>query len=194
LHGNLDFQNIYQLLNVDTINNIRPSGGVFSESSETVYTSNGGVVQSIVNQDASASGTLMIPSNAFKVGDTYALKLGGRLTCANNDAFDINILSNFGTPSEVILATINVIVDGAQTNGWFEIEAEFIVRSIGGVGTMSTNCHYSYYNSTNVSKGYGVDNLIIFSTQIDNDLNVTFNTLDNTVQLRISQVSLTKLY
>ena len=196
LYGNLDFQNVYNLLNIDSINNIRPSGGVFSESSETVYIGGAGVggLQSIVNQDPTASGSLMIPSNNFKVGDCYSLKIGGKITCGNNDVFEINILSNFGTPSQVVFATINVIVDGAQTNDWFEIECEFIVRAIGGTGKMSTNCHYSYFNSTNVSKGYGIDNIIIFDTQIDNELNVIFGTIDNSILLTVSQVSLTKLY
>jgi len=196
LHGNLDFQNVYQLLNIDSINNIRPSGGVFSESSETVYIGGAGVggLQSIVNQDPTASGSLMIPANNFKVGDCYSLKIGGKITCNNNDVFEINILSNFGTPSQAVFATINVIIDGSRTNGWFEIECEFIVRTIGVTGKMSTNCHYSYFNNTNVSKGYGVDNIIIFDTQIDNELNVIFGTIDNSILLTVSQVSLTKLY
>lgn len=192
LYGNLDFQNTYQLLNIESINNIRPSGGVYSESSETAYV--GGGSQSIVNQDSTASGSLLIQSNNFKVGDTYALKIGGKITCNNNDSFEISILSNFGLPSETLFAQLNIIVDGSQTNGWFEIEIEFIVRAIGAIGKISTNGNYAYFNSNNFAKGVGVDNIVIVDTQIDNQLNVIFTTTDTSITLTVSQVSLTKLY
>lgn len=195
LYGNLDFQNVYNLLNIDSINNIRPSGGVFSESSETAYIGGAGIgLQSIVNQDPTASGSLMIPANNFKVGDTYALKIGGKLTCDNNDTFEIDILTNYQLPSQTVFAQLNIIVDGSQTNGWFEIEIEFIIRSIGVSGKISTNGNYAYFNSNNFAKGVGVDNIVIVDTTIDNLLDVIFGTIDNSIILTPSQVSLTKLY
>jgi hypothetical protein len=195
LNGNLDFQNTYQLLNVDTINNIRPSGGVFSESGETAYIGGaGGGIQSIVNQDPSASGSLMIPAGGFVVGDTYSFKIGGRVTCNNNDSFEIDILSNYNLPSQTTLAQINIISDGGQVDNWFEIEFEFIVRATGTMGKISSNGNYSYFNSNNFMKGIGVDVLVNIDTTINNQLDVLFVTIDNSISLTVSQVSLTKLY
>ena len=193
--SDIDFQNTYKLLNIETINNIRPSGGLFSESSETSYIGGaGGGVQSIVNQDSTASGSLNIPANGFVVGDTYSFKIGGRITCDNNDSFEINILTNYQLPTQTVFAQINIISDGAQNNGWFEIETEFIIRAIGSAGKVTTNGHYSYYNSSNVSKGVGIDNVVILDTTVDNELDVLFATIDNSITLTVSQVSLTKLY
>lgn len=197
LGSSLDFSNTHELLNVQTINNIRPSGGLYSESSETVFTGIQGDIK-LLGTDPTASGSLMVPLNSFTVGDTYAFKLGGSITCLNNDVFTINIVSNAGLGSEAVFATITVTVDGAQTNGWFEIELEFIVREIGaaGIAKITTNGHYSYFNSTQVSKGYGVNNLnnTTFNTTINNMIQVTYTTAETTISLTLSQVSLTKLY
>ena len=39
-------------------------------------------------------GTLVVPANTFKVGDSFYLKLMGHLGCANNAGLTINIKSN----------------------------------------------------------------------------------------------------
>ena len=197
LGSSIDFGNVHELLNCPSINGIRPSGGLYSESSETVIS---GVQTNLLllGNDATASGSLMVDANSFLVGDTYSFKLGGSITCLNNDVFTLNILTNPGLPSESIFASIIVTVDGAQTNGWFEVEIEFIVRQIGasGVAKMSTNGHYSYFNSTQVSKGYGINNLnnTTFNTTVDNILQLTYTTVETTVSIVLSQASLTKLY
>ena len=127
-----------------------------------------------------------------------AFKFGGSITCSNNDVFTLKIVSNAGLGSEAVFAIITVSVDGSQTNGWFEIEIEFIVREIGtsGIAKITTNGHYSYFNSTQVSKGYGVNTLnnTTFNTTINNAIQVTYTTTETSISLVISQVSLTKLY
>ena len=39
-------------------------------------------------------GTLSVPANAFKVGDSFVAKMCGRLTCANNEILHIRVRSN----------------------------------------------------------------------------------------------------
>ena len=213
--GALQVQNggayIKQDLQVDgaiycqTINNIRPSGGVYSESAGTSYAGNsGGAERPLLNQGTSY-GSLMVPAGGFTAGDTYAFKIGGAITCINNATFDLRICTNFtpggGGVGETDFATINVQVDGAQTLGWWEVELEFIVRAVGGVGVgaISTNGAYVYFNNTDVQKGYGVNvnNTTTFDTTIGNDLQVGFFTTETAGDLsvfRLDQVSLTKLY
>ncbi len=168
---------------------------MFSESGETAYIGGaGGGIQSIVNQDPSASGSLMIPAGGFVIGDTYSFKIGGKVTCNNNDSFEIDILSNYNLPSQTSLAQINIISDGGQVDNWFEIEFEFIIRAIGAMGKISSNGNYSYFNSNNFMKGIGVDVLVNIDTTINNQLDVLFVTIDNSISLTVTQVSLTKLY
>ena len=185
----------------DTINNIRPSGGVYSESpGATVFGGTG--KQILLNQVAGTSyGSLTVPANNFQPGDTYSFKVGGAITCANNDAFTLDIVANPSTPTEATFATITIQIDGAQNSAFWELEVEFIVRALGGQGTaaISTNGHFSYFNSTNVSKGYGINNTNQndFDTTVSNELQLCFTALQpfgNLGSLRVDQVSLTKLY
>jgi hypothetical protein len=169
---------------------------VYSESNETSVTG----VQTALGLLGLGTviGTLTIPANTFQIGDTYALKIGGSITCVNNDVFTLNLLTNLGLATEAVFATVVVTVDGAQTSGWYEIKVEFIVRAVGiaGVAKISTNGHYSYYNSTNVSKGYGFNsiNSTTFNTEIDNLLQLSYTTTETTIDYTVSQVSLTKLF
>jgi hypothetical protein len=105
----------------------------------------------------------MIPAGGFVIGDTYSFKIGGKVTCDNNDSFEI-------------------------------IEFEFIIRDVGSMGKISSNGNYSYFNSNNFMKGIGVDVLVNIDTTITNELDVLFVTIDNSISLTVSQVSLTKLY
>ena len=98
-----------------------------------------------------------------------------------------------------MFAQIDVQVDGAQTAGFWEVECEFIVRAIGvaGVAAMSTNGHFSYFNSTNVSKGYGANVIeqTDFDSTIENTLMLTYTTAEASItEFRLSQVTLTKLF
>ena len=189
--SDLDFQNTYNLLRCPLINGIRPSGGVYSESYG--FTLSGVQTETPMLMTGVHFGTLTVPANTYLSGDTYGLKVGGKISCDNNDTFILRL--KMGTAT---LWTINVSVDGAQVNDWFEIEVEFIVRAIGPVATasISTNGHYSYFNNTNVSKGYGVDsvNNTTFDTTVDNTLQLTYETSNSTLVFTISQVALTKLF
>ena len=125
--------------------------------------------------------------------------MGGDITCDNNDVFTLRIRSNFGAGTSPIFAEIEVAVDGAQVLGWWEVEVEFIVRETGasGVASMSTNGHYSYFNGTNVSKGYGVNTIqnTDFDTTIANEIMLTYATGETSItSFRVSQVALTKLF
>ena len=86
-----------------------------------------------------------------------------------------------------------------QVLGWWEVEVEFIVRETGasGVASMSTNGHYSYFNGTNVSKGYGINTIqnTDFDTTIANEIMLTYATGETSItSFRVSQVALTKLF
>jgi hypothetical protein len=189
----------------DTINNIRPSGGVYSESAGTSLAGDGGTIERPILDQGTSYGSLSVPANGWTPGDTFAFKCGGQITCNNNATFTLRICSNFtaggGGLNESDFASINVEVDGAQSADFWELELEFICRAVGGTGVaaISTNGHYSYFNNTDFSKGYGVNttNTTTFNTTVDNTLQIGFFSNESAATLsayQIDQVSLTKLY
>ena len=189
----------------DTINNIRPSGGVYSESDGYTLAGDGGTLERPILNQGTSYGSLMVPAGGWTPGDTFAFKAGGAITCNNNATFTLRVCSNFtaggGGLNEATFASIDVEVDGAQSADWWEIEVEFICRAVGGAGVaaISTNGHYSYFSSTDFQKGYGINNTnsTTFDTTVSNDLQIGFFSNENSTALsafQVDQVSLTKLY
>ena len=189
----------------DTINNIRPSGGVYSESDGYTLAGDGGTLERPILNQGTSYGSLMVPANSFTPGDCFSFKCGGQITCNNNATFTLRLCSNFtaggGGLNESDFASINVEVDGAQSADFWEIEVEFICRSVGGAGvaSISTNGHYSYFSSTDFQKGYGINNTnsTTFNTTVSNDLQIGFFSNESAAALssfQVDQVSLTKLY
>lgn len=184
------------LLNITSINNINPSGGVYSNTGG--FSFNGITAEVDILASGTSYGTKSIPANGFSAGDIYTLKIGGQITCANNDTFDIRIVSNFGLPSECEFSSFTIQIDGARTNGFFEIEVDFSIRQVGGagVGIITTNGDFTYYNNTNVQKGFGISNInnTTFNTLIDNELSITYATAVAISSFQIDQASLMKFF
>jgi hypothetical protein len=189
--SDLDFANMYNLLRCPSINGIRPSGGVYSESS--VSSLSGPQTTELVGLGV-GYGSVTIPANGFQFGDSYALKIGGTITCANTDLFTILI----GTQASVFASFI-ITIDGALVNGWWELELEFIIRALGGpgLGSVITNGNFAYINSVGFVKGIGVSTVqdTTFSTEVTNTLSIIYSTGEASITaFRSSQVILTKLF
>ena len=184
------------LLNITSINNINPSGGVYSNTGG--FSFSGITAETDILASGTSYGTKTIPANTFSAGDIYTLKIGGQITCANNDTFDIRIVSNFGLPSEAEFSSFTIQIDGAQTNGFFEIEVDFSLRAVGGAGVaiITTNGDFTYYNNTNVQKGFGISSInnTTFDTTIQNELSITYATGVAISSFQIDQSSLMKFF
>lgn len=204
LSGDLKCQNI----TCTSINLIRPSGGVYSESSDFTFQAPGFDVDLLGN--GQKYGTLVVPPGGFQAGDSYMLKVGGRMTCINNAEFIFRVgAENNTTPPfkpgplgkySNFTGFTTVQVDGAQTNGWWELEIEFIVRSVGGAGAaaMAINGNFSYINNTKVMKSYGFDSTesTNFRTDIENTLfmDIASTEAAGAFSMRLSQAQLTKTF
>lgn len=190
----LDGNNI---IGLTTINGIQASGGVYSNTGDFAF-SGATPTTNLLNLGTSYGSTI-IPADVFKAGDIYTLKIGGQLTCDNNDIFNIAIVSNFGLPSECVFSNFSVSIDGAKLNDFWEIEIDFSVRNIGGTGiaSITTNGDFTYFNSTNVKKGYGISEVqnTTFNTEIDNTLAITYSTAEVSItNFQIDQASLMKFF
>jgi hypothetical protein len=122
---------------------------------------------------AAGVGTLTVPANAFKVGDSFHLKMGGLLSSANNENIEFRIKSG-----SVILEDSGIVNLPQTTNKFWEIEVDFTIRAIGsaGVAAIVSNGQLVYTKDSNSAyegAGFNFVNNTTFDTTIVNILDVT---------------------
>ena len=118
-------------------------------------------------------GTLSVPANGFKVGDSFSLKMCGKLSCANNETIHIRLKSN-----GVVIGDFGVFPMKIATSKFFELIADFTVTKIGaaGVAELFVNGQYSYnHNAAGVLDGtnFALISNTVFNTTINNTLTIT---------------------
>lgn len=150
--------------------------------------------QSII--DGTALGSLSIPDNTFKVGDSFRLTLRGLFGAHNNDTITIRIKS--GT---TVLSSSGAITLPTITDKRFELIVDFTIRAIGGAGvasivsgggfTYNKNSAYSYEGQDFISV-----NNTTFDTTITNTLEVTaqFSSANASNQIQSMVAILEKTY
>ena len=118
-------------------------------------------------------GTLIVPENQFKVGDSFRGDFGGLLSAKNGDSIRIRVETN-----GIILLDSGLQILPATTNAVWSLSLNFTIRQIGGTGVASivTLCNFlSLKQSNSVSEGFGFNNVnnTTFDTTIPNTLQVT---------------------
>jgi hypothetical protein len=131
-------------------------------------------------------GTLSVPPNSFKVGDSFTVKMCGNLSCANNETIHIRIKSD-GT----VIADAGVFQMKIATNKFFELIIDFTIAQIGGpgVGKLHVNGQYSYNQNSNTQLdgvNFALISNTVFDTTVLNDLSITAHwgsaNVDNSIQ------------
>jgi len=107
--------------------------GLFSQtgSSVPVYGSAASVATSGSLLDGGV-GTLSVPANGFRKGDTFNARLSGKINIANNHTLEVHFKSD-----SVNLVDTGVITMAASTNKNWILDVTFVIREIGGAGTAS---------------------------------------------------------
>ena len=87
---------------------------------------------------------------------TFLIKIGGKITCANNDTFTFHLRLNYKPlqpqlPSP-ILATFNITSNSVLTNTPWDVEAICSLRDLGATATMFTDARFSYFESASGSQ------------------------------------------
>ena len=191
---NLDGNSI---IGLELINGIQPSGGVYSNPTSNNYAGSTAETDILTGTEY---GSKTIPANdGFSAGSLYSLKIGGEFDATNNDVFTIRVLSNYNTVNEAEFVNIPItITDTNLTNRYFELEIDFAIRTTGGAGVASivTNGSFDYYNTNNLKKGTGINNVnnTTFRTDIDNTLSVTYSTTEASVDFTCDIATITKFY
>lgn len=126
----------FNTLWVDSVNGLTPVGGLYAGTSfGTVI--NGGVLGSLLPN--SGVGSLSVPANGFKVGDSFHLVCSGSIPVGDkDDIFTITLNQN-----GIELGQIVVDMED-MTNASFELEADFQVHSIGVSGQFVTSFDFTF--------------------------------------------------
>jgi hypothetical protein len=118
-------------------------------------------------------GTLTVPANGFKVGDSFHAVLTGHISSVNNHTLRIRVKTD-----GIVLADTGVITMAATTNKHWKLEIEFTVRAIGtsGVAKIASGGTFFYTkNASNTFEGtnFSTETITGFNTTISNTLAIT---------------------
>lgn len=118
-------------------------------------------------------GTLTVPANGFKVGDSFHAILTGYISSVNNHTLTIIIKSG-----SVVLATTGAVTMGGTTGRHWKLEVYFTVRTLGasGVASIATGGTFMYTKnaSTNFEgTNFSTETITGFDTTISNTLSIT---------------------
>jgi hypothetical protein len=149
---------------------INPLVGLFSQTTSSTPIANTATEGSLIG---SGVGSLSVPANAFKVGDSYHAKLIGHISCNSAATLKLNIKAG-----SVILADTGIIDLDTISNRHWEINVYFTIRAIGSAGTASiaSGGIFSYTKNSGLNfegTNFSIVNDDTFDTTVSNALNVT---------------------
>ena len=181
-------------LNVQSVNNLTPSGGLF------MITSNGPLVSNTTEEIDLIEGATLVGSNIFPAGtfeiSSFHANYSGSFNSLNGRTLSLKVRSN-GT----ILAQFPAIELTNAPSEYFETELDFSIRSLGppGVASISTNVDFTYGDQgANSWRGERacVVNSTTFDTTIDNQLVITaqFSDANPNLNMQCFQAIVTRTY
>jgi hypothetical protein len=118
-------------------------------------------------------GTLSVPANGFRVGDSFRADFGGLLSSKNNDTIRIRIKAG-----SVILADSGTQTMSTAVNDVWQFSINFTIRKLGAAGVadiVSLGVFHTTKQSNGSPQGFAFNtvNTTTFSTTITNVLDVT---------------------
>lgn len=119
-------------------------------------------------------GTLTVPANTFKVGDSFTAVMGGHINSGNNQSLHIRIKRNGST----LLADTGMMTIPTTTNKHWDLVVNFTIRKIGPAGVAEIASYGSFIfnkDSGNDFEGktFSAVNTTTFDTTINNTLDIT---------------------
>ena len=144
--------------------------GLFAQTGNSTSITGTNVESSLIG---SGLGTLSVPANTFKVGDSFVAKLYGHITCVGTATIEIRVKSG-----SVLLADTGIIALDVTTNKHWSIEVSFTIRSLGiaSVGSIVSGGLFNYIKNSGLNfEGSNFVNLnnTTFDTTILNTLDIT---------------------
>ena len=157
-------------INILSANPYTITGGLYAQTANSTPITNTTVETSLINGGV---GSLSVPANFFKIGDSFRVVTAGVLNAANNQTIRIRVK----TGSVILLDS------GAQaitniTNDVFSLNVDFTIRQLGaaGVASIVSLATFHYVKTSNASvQGFAFNqvNSTTFDTTVSNTLNIT---------------------
>ena len=153
-----------------TLNPFPKNYGFFSQTSDSPIISGTTAESTIIGNGV---GTLIVPPNTFKVGDSFSVAMGGLLSSRNNDTLRVRVKSG-----PVILGDSGNQILSSSINDVFKLSVDFTIRSLGGPGVaslISVGVFQTTKQSNNTPAGFAFNtvNSTTFDTTITNTLDIT---------------------
>jgi len=158
---------------------INQSNGLYAQTSLSTPIVNTNVEASLLGAGV---GSLTVPANGFRVGDSFTAKMCGKFSSLNNANLEISIKSNSN-----VIAAIPVLTLTASTDVVFDLIVDFTVAAVGPltVASLHANGMFTYNKSSN-SNYIGTNFLVIDDTDFDTTI---INTLDITAKWGAASLS-----
>ena len=142
------------------------SYGLFSQTGSSTPVSGTTVETSIIG---SGTGTLSVPINGFRVGDSFNGKLNGHISCVGTATIQIRVKAN-----SVLLGDTGVIALDASTNKHWQLDLNFTIRSIGSVGSIVSYGSFGYIKNSGLNfEGSNFVTITPLDTTILNTIDIT---------------------
>lgn len=144
-------------------------------------------------------GSLSIPANSFKVGDSFRASLMGHISCLGSATLQIKVKAWNGF-SYSILGDTGVIGLDQVTGQHWNLDIGFTIRALGGAEDASIVSGGSfYYNKTNGNidlRNFVTENNTTFDTDSNNEIVITaqFNNASTSNSIYSNLFTLTKTY
>jgi hypothetical protein len=144
--------------------------GLYSQTANSTPITGTNVESSLIG---SGLGTLSVPANTFKVGDSFVAKLYGHISCVGTATIEIRVKSG-----SVLLADTGIIALDVTTNKHWSIEVIFTIRSLGiaSVGSIVSAGLFNYIKNSGLNfegANFVSLNNTTFDTTILNTLSIT---------------------
>jgi hypothetical protein len=144
--------------------------GLYAQTANSTPITNTTVETSLINGGV---GSLSVPANAFKVGDSFRAVMAGVLNVSNNQTIRIRVKSG----SVILLDSLAQPITNI-TNDVFSLNVDFTIRQLGAAGVASivslATFHYAKTSNASIQGfAFNVVNNTTFDTTISNTLSIT---------------------
>ena len=145
--------------------------GLFAQTANSTIITNTTVESSLINGGV---GSLTIPANGFKVGDSFRAQFGGVVNANNNQTIRIRVKAG----AVILLDSLAQNLGSSVINDVWSLNIDFTIRALGSAGVASIvtlgGFHYTKTNNASVQGfGFNVVNNTTFDTTISTTLDVT---------------------
>ena len=118
-------------------------------------------------------GSLMVPANGFKIGDSFHAILTGHVSAVNNHTLRIRIKAN-----SIVLSDTSAITMAGTTSKHWKLEVYFTVRTLGasGVASIASGGLFAYTKNSGLNfegVNFSIVNNTTFDTTVLNTLVIT---------------------